>query len=102
MGRLTFSPLAMQDLQHIYNYIKNDSPSNAKKVKKTIIDKSKKLLKFLEIGREVIKTPKDSIRQILVYKYRIFYRVLEQDVEIISIFHSSPLIENNSGLQKFL
>ncbi len=72
MGRFIFSPLSIQDLNDIYNYIKSDSPSNSKKVRKAITDETKKLLKFPEIGREVIKTPKDSIRQILVYKYRIF------------------------------
>lgn len=97
MGRLIFSPLAMQDLKDIYNYIKNDALTNAKKVRKAITDECKKLLRFPEIGREIIKTPEDSIRQILVYKYRI----LGDDVEIISIYHSSRLLENNPGLQRY-
>ena len=101
MGRLIFSPQSKEDLKEIYAYIKRDSAVNAKRVRKTIIEESKKLIIFPEIGREVIKTSKDSIRQILVYRYRIFYRIIEDDIEIVSIFHSSRLIQNNPGLQGF-
>ena len=101
MGQLIFSPQSKEDLKNIYDYIKKDSTVNAKKVRNTIIEESKKLLKFPEIGREIIKTSKNSIRQILVYRYRIFYRIFKDDIEIVSIYHSSRLIENNPGLQHF-
>lgn len=101
MGRLIFSPIATNDLSSIYKYIRKDSPLNAKNVIRTIKDECRKLIKYPGIGREIIKTSKNSIRQIIVYKYRIFYRVLEPDIEIISIYHSSRLIENNAGLQPY-
>jgi addiction module RelE/StbE family toxin len=101
MGKLRFSPQSVEDLKAIYDYIKRDSPLNASKVVHTIKDECKKLLKYPEIGREIIKTPSHSIRQILIYRYRIFYRLRENDIEVLSIYHSSRLLENNPGLQQF-
>ncbi|WP_366090989.1 type II toxin-antitoxin system RelE/ParE family toxin [Segetibacter sp.] len=60
-----------------------------------------KISKYPEVGKPVIITKKVIVRQILVFKYTIFYRVPEDEIEILSIYHSSRLIENNPGLQRF-
>ncbi len=52
---------------------------------RTIRDECKKLLNCPEIGREIIKTLKHSIRQIVFNKYRIFYRKAEKGIGILSI-----------------
>ena len=42
MGQLIFSPQSKEDLKGIYDYVKKGSPVNAKKVRKAIIEESKK------------------------------------------------------------
>lgn len=71
---MIYSQQSKDDFKKRSDYIKKDSAVNARKVRKTILEESKKLLRFPEIGREVIKMTKDRSRQIVVYRYRIFYR----------------------------
>jgi plasmid stabilization system protein ParE len=101
MGQLIFSPQSREDIKAIYEYIKLDSPLNANSVRVAILDRCKILIKYPGIGRVIIQTSTTTIRQILIYKYRIFYRELNNNIEIISIYHSSRLLENNPGLQQF-
>ena len=37
----------------------------------------------------------------MVYKYRVFYKQKNNNIEVISIFHSAQLLENNPGLQRW-
>ena len=96
-----FTAQAREDIREIRNYISFDSSLQAKRVTEKIIAETQKLSRYPELGRPVITTKKVVVRQILVYKYRIFYRVLDDKIEILSIYHSSRLIENNPGLQRF-
>jgi plasmid stabilization system protein ParE len=101
MGQLIFSQQEKQDIKAIPDYIRTNSPLNVKRVRVAIIDKCKDLVKHPGVGRVIIQTSVTTIRQILVYKYRIFYREINDDIEIVSIYYSSRLIKNNSGLQQF-
>jgi len=98
---ISFTSQARKDLKEIKKYISFDSPLQANRVVEKIIVETQKLSKYPELGRPVITTKKVIVRQILVFKYRIFYRVLNDKIEVLSIYHSSRLIENNPGLQRF-
>ncbi len=101
MVRISFTKQAIQDLREIKEYIALDSPLNAKRVLDKIIIEIQTLSSRPEKGRIIIRTYTENIRQILVYKYRIFYRQVNNVIQIISIYHGSRLIENNPGLQQF-
>lgn len=101
MGQLIFSPQAVRELKSIYRFIKKDSHFNALRVRDKIIDQAEKLILNPTAGRIIIETSKLIIRQIMVYKYRVFYKQNGGDIEVISIFHSARLLENNPDIQNW-
>lgn len=101
MGQLIFSPQAVRELKSIYRFIKKDSHFNALRVRDKIINQAEKLILNPTAGRIIIETSKLIIRQIMVYKYRVFYKQNGEDVEVISIFHSARLLENNPDIQNW-
>lgn len=88
--RITFSPLAKQDLNEIYAYIKEvlEAPLSAEKVVRAIRDKSD-TLKILPYGYQKVDE-ETEIRAVSVRKYRIFYRISEENsiVIILRIIYS--------------
>ena len=101
MVKIFFTKLARADLKDIKNYISIRSPLNAIRVSENILREIQTLAKHPEKGRIIIKTHKNIIRQIIIYKYRIFYRQVTKGIEILSVYHSARLIENNPGLQPY-
>lgn len=74
---------------------------NALRVREKIISQCQKLLINPTAGRVIIQTSTLEVRQIMVYKYRVFYKQKNNNIEVISIFHSAQLLENNPGLQRW-
>ena len=101
MVKISFTSQARKDIKGIKKYISRDSFLQAERVTEKIIAEIQRLSKHPQLGRPVIVTSKNIVRQILVFKYRIFYREQDNKVEILSIYHSSRLIENNPGLQSY-
>jgi addiction module RelE/StbE family toxin len=101
MVTVVLTKQARQDLKEIKNYISLSSPMNAERVGDKIISEIQTLITHPHRGRIIIKTSHQSIRQILVFKYRIFYRELSDKIQVLSIYHGARSIENNPGLQSY-
>ena len=101
MVKITFTQQAKSELREIKEYIALHSPLQAERVVNNIIAEIQKIPLHPTTGRPVIITATNTIRQILVYKYRIFYREHKGQIQVLSIFHSSRLLDNNPGLQQF-
>lgn len=101
MGQLKFSPQAISELKAIYLFIKRDSQINAIRVREKILTQCQKLLINPTAGRVIIQTSTLEVLQIMVYKYRVFYKQKNNNIEVISIFHSAQLLKNNPGLQRW-
>lgn len=84
MYKIIYSEDTLLDLQEIADYISSDNPFYAKKV----ITKIYKSIEFLETYPFIGKPRKDEIRELVEpqYKFRIFYKVENKSVYIISIF----------------
>ena len=76
MVKISFTSQARKDIKEVKQYISLDSALQAERVTEKIAAEIQKLSKYPQLGRPVIITKKDTIRQILVFKYRIFYREL--------------------------
>lgn len=76
------------DLRQIHDYIARDSKFYAKKVSLEIIEKSEKLNSFPEIGRIVPEIGDPSIRELLIYSYRLIYEIFTDKVEVLALIHS--------------
>ncbi len=76
------------DLKQIHDYIARDSKFYAQKVSLEIIEKSEKLNLFPELGRIVPEIGDPSIRELLIYSYRLVYEVFPDKVEVVALIHS--------------
>lgn len=85
MVRWTLS--AKRGLASIYAYIAGDSVYYAKKVVDDIVSKSVTLSEFPFMGREVEEVNHKNIREIIVYSYRMIYKVVHEEVIIIALVH---------------
>lgn len=88
--KVSWSPLAMQDLRDIYDYyVDNISLKFAKELKKKILDSSKYLSKNPEMGQieENPRLLKRVYRYFLVEEnYKVIYIVSDTEVNILGVF----------------
>ena len=79
---------AVADLEAIAEYISRDSALYAAAVVKRIMDAARSLSILAERGRVVPECQDDAIREIMVYQYRLVYRV-DARVLVLRIIHGA-------------
>jgi toxin ParE1/3/4 len=85
--RVRWSSRALSDLEAIAAYIEADSPAYARSVVKKIISATRQLSQFPRSGREVPEFENPSIRELIIYSYRIIYKLDDSVVTILSVIH---------------
>ena len=83
--KILWSPLAVERLENIFEYISNDDISAAHKMVERIFKKVETLSKFPERGRKVPVVNREEIREVFENEYRIIYRVESTRVFVLSI-----------------
>jgi addiction module RelE/StbE family toxin len=86
-SRVDWSRRALQDLEAIAEYIAADSPVYAGAVVKTVVNQTRMLAHFPRSGRKVPEFDDENIRELIVYNYRIIYRLQEDQVVIAAVIH---------------
>ena len=89
MARIVWTDTALSDLQRHTEHIRKDSPQNAVRVNRRLREAVKLLNRFPEIGALVPELNVPTIRELIVYSYRIIYEVRENACDILFIFHAS-------------
>jgi len=97
--QVDWSPEADEDLAAISEYISRDSEFYAKAVVARIISITKRLEDHPALGREVPEAKNPKIRECLVYSYRVIYRLEENRILLLTIFHGKRLLKKT--LAKF-
>jgi plasmid stabilization system protein ParE len=89
--KVILSPRAIQDLREIVRYIAFDNPTVAEKFGFELINKTRALAAFPEIGRKVPELNDPNIREIIFKSYRIVYRVRKDKnaVEVSRFWHTA-------------
>jgi plasmid stabilization system protein ParE len=72
MAEITWSKLALDDLDSIHDYIAKESPFYAQKTIEEFIERVLVLATHLEIGREVPEYVRKDVRELNEGNYRIF------------------------------
>jgi len=90
--KLEWSPLAMDRVGKIAEYIYLDSPSSAKKWSNEIFDSTEKLLDLPNIGRVVPELEDKKIREIIKGNYRIIYRIDTNIISILTVRHTRQIL----------
>lgn len=84
---LVWSPEAVEDIDAIAAYIERDSPWYARAVASKIVETAESIPEYPELGRMVPEIDDPSIRERLVHRYRVIYRLDEARVLIAAVIH---------------
>ncbi|MBZ0331304.1 type II toxin-antitoxin system RelE/ParE family toxin [Halomonas sp. ANAO-440] len=91
---IAWSPEALEDLELIAEFIERDSAFYARAVVTKLIDATRALGDFPEIGRVVPELGLPSIRERFVYSYRLIYRIEAERILVLGVIHGRRLLEN--------
>ncbi|MFH0918979.1 MAG: type II toxin-antitoxin system RelE/ParE family toxin [Fibrobacterota bacterium] len=92
--KIIWSPLAVERLEEISDFIAYDKPSAAGKWIDSIFGKVE-LLKFNpDLGRVVPEIETSSIRELLFGNYRIIYRHTGNSINVLTVRSCRQLLED--------
>ena len=78
---------AVNDLEAIRDYIARDSELYAASFIEKILFSVDTLVNLPDIGRKVPEADNPNIRELLIQKYRIVYRIHKDIVQILAVVH---------------
>jgi toxin ParE1/3/4 len=90
--RVVWSPRALSDVEAIATYIAIDSSFYAKAVVRKIVTMTKSLARFPKSGRKVPEFDDESLRELIVYSYRIIYAVESDQITITAVIHGRRML----------
>ena len=85
--RVIWSRSALADVDAIAAYIARDSAAYSSVVVKKILACTRNLDRFPNSGRQVPEFEDPAIRELLVYSYRIIYRVADEEALVLAVIH---------------
>ena len=90
--RIVWSRRAVQDLDTLTTYIAADSPAYAGIVLKKIVNQTRLLARFPRAGRKVPEFDDENVRELVVYSYRIIYRLKTDEALIVAVIHGKRIL----------
>jgi toxin ParE1/3/4 len=91
--RIVWSRRAVQDLDTLTAYIAADSPAYAGVVLKNIVNQTRILARFPRAGRRVPEFDDENVRELIVYSYRIIYRLQADEALIVAVIHGKRILQ---------
>ena len=86
---VVWSRWASDDLVSVGEHISRDSEAYATIVVRELVAAARSLRVFAERGRRVPEYDDPSLRELIVRKYRLVYRVHPERVEVLRILHGA-------------
>ena len=83
---------ALEKLSEIEEFIGTDSPERAEIFINYLIERGESIAQNPKIGRTVPEILNPDIREIIVKKYRIVYRIKKETIEILTVFEGHRLL----------
>jgi len=91
--KIVWTEEALQNLRNIERFIAEDSPKRAIEFTNFLISNTESLLENPRIGRVVPEISNPIIRELIVKKYRIVYRLKPTLIEILTVFEGHKLLD---------
>ncbi|MGA8489934.1 MAG: type II toxin-antitoxin system RelE/ParE family toxin [Terriglobales bacterium] len=91
--RIVWSRRAVEDLDTLTDYIAADSPAYAGVVLKNIVNQTRILKRFPRAGRKVPEFDDENVRELVVYSYRIIYRLQDDEALIVAVIHGKRILQ---------
>ena len=89
MGKIIWSPIALEDVDSIAEYVARDSTDQSSLFVIRLIGATGRLQDFPNSGRIIPEIGNPGCREIIYGSYRIMYRLSEDAVWITGIVHGS-------------
>ena len=96
MAEVRWTAQAAEDLESIADFIARDSPQYARLFVLDVLHAVERLAAFPRSGRALPELSDPAIREVLLGAYRIVYRVREELVEILTVYHGARLLDPRS------
>jgi addiction module RelE/StbE family toxin len=93
--KIIWSPLAIDRVSEIAEYISLDNPTAACKWIENIFDKVELLESSPEVGRTVPELGREEIRELIFGNYRIIYRIEKLNISILTVRHGNQILPIN-------
>ncbi|NOU11624.1 MAG: type II toxin-antitoxin system RelE/ParE family toxin [Nitrospira sp.] len=93
MTPLIWTRRAIEDVQSIRQFIAQDSPHYAELVRQQLIAAVERLPTFPQSGRVVPEANNPAIREVLQGSYRIVYRLIHDEIHILTVHHAARLLK---------
>lgn len=90
--KIQWSPLAVERISEISDYIAQDSPNAAERWVLSIFDRVKQVKDFKKSGRSVPEINRKDIRELILANYRIIYRVEPKIISILTVRHCRQIL----------
>jgi len=90
--KIQWSPLAIERIGEISDYIAMDSTMAAERWVCSIFDRVEQVKDFSRSGRSVPETNRKDIRELIIANYRIIYRIETHAVSILTVRHSRQIL----------
>lgn len=90
--RVHWTPEARAQLKAIHKRIAQESPKVAQQVVERLTFRAGQLAKLPHLGRKVPDYNRDDLRQLSTHPYLVIYRLVEEQVDIISVMHMRQLL----------
>lgn len=89
MGKVIWSPSALEDVNSIAEFISRDSVDQAALFVVRLLEATDRLQGYPRSGRVIPEIGNQSCREIIYGSYRIMYRLENDDVWITGIVHGA-------------
>jgi toxin ParE1/3/4 len=93
VGRVIWSPSALEDAESIAQYISRDSVDRAALFISRLFESADRIASFPHVGRIVPEMNDPARREVFVGPYRLMYRVENEESWIVAIVHGARLAE---------
>ena len=90
--KIFWSPLAVERVSEIAEYIAEDNPSAAERWVDAVFKKVEELKVFPERGRHVPEIDNKTVRELLYGNYRIIYRLEGKALSVLTVRHGKQIL----------
>ncbi|HYR11026.1 MAG TPA: type II toxin-antitoxin system RelE/ParE family toxin [Longimicrobium sp.] len=87
--RVHWTESAAGHLTALHDYIARDSTVYARRMVDRLTSRSKQLARFPQSGRMVPEYQQDDVRELIEGPYRIIYRILPQQIDVLAVVHGA-------------
>ena len=94
--KLRWMPQSLRDLDAIRQYIARDNPTAARRWVAKLHARARAAASAPMAGRRVPEVERTDVREVFLRSYRIVYRVLDDEVHVLTVFEGHRLLPQDA------